>query len=77
MAAEAPEASMALAEQAPMVKSMSEFFFNVSSLLSLRHSSALATASAFARQPARGGRVITNVLGSPAGIACGQNQHAL
>ena len=47
MAAEAPEASMALAEQAPMVKSVSEFFFNVNSLLSLRHSSALATANAF------------------------------
>jgi hypothetical protein len=49
----------------------------VSSLLSLRYSSALAKASAFSRQPARGGRVITSALGSPAGIACGQNQHAL
>ena len=75
MAAEAPEASMALAEQAPMVKSVSEFFFNVNSLLSLRHSSALATANAFSRQPTRSGRVTTNLLGSLAGIACGQNQH--
>jgi hypothetical protein len=38
MAAEAPEASMALAEQALMVKRVSEYFFNVSSLLFLRHS---------------------------------------
>ena len=75
MAAEAPEASMALAEQAPIVKSVSEFFFNVNSLLSLRHSSALATANAFSRQPTRSCRVTTNVLGSLAGIACGQNQH--
>jgi hypothetical protein len=77
MAAEAPEASMALAEQALMVKRVSEFFFTVCSLLSLRHSSALATASASSRQPTRSCRVITNVLGWPAGIACGQNQHAL
>jgi hypothetical protein len=33
MAAEAPEASMALAAQALMVKRVSEFFFNVSSLM--------------------------------------------
>ena len=51
MAAEAPEASMALAAQALMVKRVSELVFNVSSLLCLLHSSALATASAFSRPP--------------------------
>ena len=75
MAAEALEASMALAEQAPMVKSVSEFFFNVDSLLSLRHSSALAVANAISRQLKRSCRVTANVLGSPAGVACGLSQH--
>ena len=46
MAAEAPEASMALAEQAPMVERVSEFFFNVIALLTLPCSLALGTASA-------------------------------
>jgi hypothetical protein len=75
MAAEAPEASMALAAQALMVKRVSEFFFNVSSLLSLRHSSARATASAFSRQLKRSCRVMTNVLSPSTGVACRLGHH--
>jgi hypothetical protein len=37
MAAEALEASMALAVQAPMVKSVSEYFFITTSVPYLRH----------------------------------------
>ena len=75
MAAEALEASMAFAQQAPIVNSVSENFFITTSLPSLRHSSALGEANAISRQLKRSCRVMTNVLGSPTGVACGLSQH--